>query len=52
MNPAMCKAVSYLFVLPGLVPGIHVFKESPWVAGTSPAMTEGFVPAAIFVSPK
>jgi hypothetical protein len=31
-----------LFVMPGLVPGIHVFLESEsktWMAGTSPAMT-------------
>ena len=30
--------------MPGLVPGIHVFKtvqqEKTWMAGTSPAMTE------------
>jgi hypothetical protein len=29
--------------MPGLVPGIHVFKARPqkkaWMAGTSPAMT-------------
>jgi len=29
--------------MPGLVPGIHVFKRQenrkPWMAGTSPAMT-------------
>jgi hypothetical protein len=26
--------------MPGLVPGIHVFKTSKaWMAGTSPAMT-------------
>jgi hypothetical protein len=32
-------------VMPGLVPGIHVFLFSPelktWMAGTSPAMTKG-----------
>jgi hypothetical protein len=30
-----------LFVMPGLVPGIHVFMNSSklWMAGTSPAMT-------------
>jgi hypothetical protein len=30
-------------VMPGLVPGIHVFKprhRKTWMAGTSPAMTE------------
>jgi hypothetical protein len=30
------------FVMPGLVPGIHVFlrfKVKTWMAGTSPAMT-------------
>src|SRR5215469_1629582 len=27
-----------LFVMPGLVPGIHVHAKS-WMAGTSPAMT-------------
>jgi hypothetical protein len=33
-----------IFVMPGLVPGIHVFAElkraETWMAGTSPAMTE------------
>jgi hypothetical protein len=33
------------FVMPGLVPGIHVFtglkQEKTWMAGTSPAMTNG-----------
>jgi hypothetical protein len=32
------------FVMPGLVPGIHVFAAvlclKTWMAGTSPAMTE------------
>jgi len=30
-----------MFVMPGLVPGIHVFKPNgkTWMAGTSPAMT-------------
>jgi hypothetical protein len=31
------------FVMPGLVPGIHVFfswQPKTWMAGTSPAMTE------------
>jgi hypothetical protein len=33
-------------VMPGLVPGIHVFlwctdKSKTWMAGTSPAMTVG-----------
>jgi hypothetical protein len=29
------------FVMPGLVPGIHVFvcENKTWMAGTSPAMT-------------
>ncbi len=30
-------------VMPGLVPGIHVFvliEQKTWMAGTSPAMTE------------
>jgi hypothetical protein len=29
------------FVMPGLVPGIHVFlcEAKTWMAGTSPAMT-------------
>jgi hypothetical protein len=26
--------------MPGLVPGIHDFLFSTWMAGTSPAMTE------------
>jgi hypothetical protein len=32
----------YPFVMPGLVPGIHVFLSWPktWMAGTSPAMTK------------
>ena len=32
----------YAFVMPGLVPGIHVFGWvlQTWMAGTSPAMTE------------
>jgi hypothetical protein len=32
------------FVMPGLVPGIHVFaklkRKKTWMAGTSPAMTK------------
>jgi hypothetical protein len=29
------------FVMPGLVPGIHVFAaRKTWMAGTSPAMTK------------
>jgi hypothetical protein len=31
-----------MYVMPGLVPGIHVFargKMKTWMAGTSPAMT-------------
>jgi hypothetical protein len=36
--------MNLLFVMPGLVPGIHVFSSSQhqsktWMAGTSPAMT-------------
>jgi hypothetical protein len=34
--------VSTYSVMPGLVPGIHVFfvdKNKRWMAGTSPAMT-------------
>jgi TMEM175 potassium channel family protein len=34
--------------MPGLVPGIHVFKHKrrkPWMAGTSPAMTKSRSPA-------
>jgi len=41
-------------VMPGLVPGIHVFLLQPllgsksWMAGTSPAMTScGSVPSSI-----
>jgi hypothetical protein len=33
----------FKFVMPGLVPGIHVFMlatQKTWMAGTSPAMTE------------
>jgi hypothetical protein len=31
-------------VMPGLVPGIHVFATSKaWVAGTSPAMTGNYL---------
>jgi hypothetical protein len=31
-----------MFVMPGLVPGIHVFVcwAKTWMAGTSPAMTK------------
>jgi hypothetical protein len=33
-------------VMPGLVPGIHIFKHfsaaKAWMAGTSPAMTMGY----------
>jgi hypothetical protein len=36
-------ACSPILVMPGLVPGIHVFssfeKSKTWMAGTSPAMT-------------
>jgi hypothetical protein len=36
------------FVMPGFMPGIHVFpkagSEKTWMAGTSPAMTEMAVP--------
>jgi hypothetical protein len=34
--------MNYFFVMPGLVPGIHVLlgaSEKTWMAGTSPAMT-------------
>jgi len=34
---------SLSFVMPGLVPGIHVLRlvtRKTWIAGTSPAMTE------------
>jgi hypothetical protein len=33
----------HLPVMPGLVPGIHVFASTnkTWMAGTSPAMTAG-----------
>jgi hypothetical protein len=37
------KSVKFQFVMPGLVPGIHVFPEQgskTWMAGTSPAMTQ------------
>jgi hypothetical protein len=37
------------FVMPGLVPGIHVFvwsREKAWMAGTSPAMTDSVRRAA------
>jgi hypothetical protein len=32
----------FSFVMPGLVPGIHVFAQErkTWMAGTSPAMTQ------------
>jgi len=34
-------AQTFRFVMPGLVPGIHVFAlpRKAWMAGTSPAMT-------------
>ena len=34
-----------MIVVPGLVPGIHVLgaTKKPWMAGTSPAMTEAVV---------
>src|SRR6202035_5629150 len=36
---------SPLFVMPGLVPGIHVFDwlSKTWMAGPSPALTPGFI---------
>jgi hypothetical protein len=39
-----CRPLAdHYIVMPGLVPGIHVFtsatKEKAWMAGTSPAMT-------------
>jgi hypothetical protein len=41
----MARAPSSNPVMPGLVPGIHVFllairKGKTWMAGTSPAMTD------------
>ena len=34
------RRLSPFAVMPGLVPGIHVFeKKRTWMAGTSPAMT-------------
>jgi hypothetical protein len=40
------KRIASQFVMPGLVPGIHVFEtQQPaktWMAGTSPAMTALF----------
>ena len=37
------SSLTILFVIPGLVPGIHVFAAvvvpKTWMAGTSPAMT-------------
>jgi len=37
----MSKVVTTNSVMPGLVPGIHVFAAArkTWMAGTSPAMT-------------
>jgi hypothetical protein len=36
------RANCQLLVMPGLVPGIHVFVVAKtWMAGTSPAMTDG-----------
>jgi hypothetical protein len=41
-----CCTLRNSFVMPGLVPGIHVFKTAKprkaWMAGTSPAMTAKF----------
>jgi hypothetical protein len=37
-------------VMPGLVPGIHAntnTREKTWMAGTSPAMTDGGAPARV-----
>jgi hypothetical protein len=39
--------LAYTFVMPGLVPGIHVLNATArktWMAGTSPAMTWWAVP--------
>jgi hypothetical protein len=40
---ALHHALAFKFVIPGLVPGIHVFRAAEgsktWMAGTSPAMT-------------
>jgi hypothetical protein len=38
--------LTQFIVMPGLVPGIHVFFESrrrTWMAGSSPAMTKDYV---------
>src|SRR5262245_665936 len=48
---SMAAIGSTEFVMPGLVPGIHVFKRGvsarTWIAGTSPAMTqEQYAPRA------
>jgi hypothetical protein len=44
----MSYCTELAFVMPGLVPGIHVLlrsgKEKAWMAGTSPAMTEQVAP--------
>jgi hypothetical protein len=36
------RRISFSVVMPGLVPGIHVFLlgSKTWMAGTSPAMTK------------
>jgi hypothetical protein len=43
------------FVMPGLVPGIHVLtvwqQKRTWMAGTSPAMTEKWIIAGSGVLP-
>jgi hypothetical protein len=40
----MKSGLTAKLVIPGLVPGIHVFalveEEKTWMAGTSPAMTK------------
>jgi hypothetical protein len=40
----MKQELTAKFVMPGLVPGIHVLaavkREKTWMAGTSPAMTK------------
>ena len=41
-TPSNLFGLTSLDVMPGLVPGIHVFSRAvsmTWVAGTSPAMT-------------
>jgi hypothetical protein len=40
----LVNCTASVFVMPGLVPGIHVFAATKaWMAGTSPAMTNKWV---------